>query len=165
MESYNKNGLAEVGLTATFVQDNHSCSKKGVLRGLHYQYPHPQGKLVRVLRGRIYDVVVDIRKGSPMFGKWIGMELAASDHTMLWVPEGFAHGFLALENHAEVLYKTTDFYYPKGDAGIAWNDPDLSIDWPLEELGIDLPILTEKDAKHPPLAAIATPFEYREGAR
>ena len=164
MESYNRNELAEAGLTGTFVQDNHSCSKKGVLRGLHYQHPHPQGKLVRVLRGRIYDVVVDIRKGSPMFGKWIGIELAATDHAMLWVPEGFAHGFMALEDHTEVLYKTTDFYYPQGDAGIAWNDPDLSIDWPLEELGMEMPLLTEKDAKHPRLAETTTPFEFREEA-
>jgi dTDP-4-dehydrorhamnose 3,5-epimerase len=162
MESYNRNELAGVGLTETFVQDNHSCSKKGVLRGLHYQFPHPQGKLVRVLRGRIYDVVVDIRKGSPMFGKWIGVELDAHDHAMLWVPEGFAHGFMALEDRTEVLYKTTDFYYPLGDAGIAWNDPDLAIDWPLEELEMEMPLLTEKDAKHPRLAEIATPFEFRE---
>ena len=115
-----------------------------------------------MLRGRIYDVVVDIRKGSPMFGKSIGVELTSRDHAMLWVPEGFAHGFMALEDHTEVLYKTTDFYYPQGDAGIAWNDPDLSIDWPLEELGLNAPLLTEKDSRHPRLAGIETPFEFRE---
>jgi len=163
MESYNQRELADVGLSETFVQDNHSCSRKGVLRGLHYQHPHPQGKLVRVLRGRIYDVVVDIRKGSPTFGKWMGVELTDRDHAMLWVPEGFAHGFLSMEDHTEVFYKTTDFYYPQGDAGIIWNDPDLGIYWPLEDMEIDIPLLTEKDACHPRLAEIDTPFQYQGG--
>jgi dTDP-4-dehydrorhamnose 3,5-epimerase len=148
-----------IGISDDFVQDNQSCSAKGVVRGLHFQIKHPQGKLVRVLRGSIYDVVVDIRKRSPTFGTSIGFEISAQDFRMIWIPVGFAHGFLSLEDHTEVLYKTTDFYYPEYDAGIRWNDPDLAINWPLAQYGISSAIISEKDAKLPLLKEIESPFE------
>ena len=125
-ESYSRRDMERIGVPDEFVQDNHSSSAKGVLRGLHYQSQHPQGKLIRVLRGSIYDVVIDIRKNSPTFGTPIGVEISAKHHRMIWIPKGFAHGFLALEDHTEVHYKTTDFYYPEYDAGIRWDDPDLA---------------------------------------
>jgi dTDP-4-dehydrorhamnose 3,5-epimerase len=149
-----------IGIRDNFVQDNHSCSAKGVVRGLHFQIRHPQGKLVRVLRGSIYDVVVDIRKGSPTFGKAIGFEISAQDFRMLWIPVGFAHGFLSLEDHTDVLYKTTDFYYPEYDAGIRWNDPNLGLVWPLAHYGISSAIISDKDAKLPLLHEFESPFEY-----
>ena len=140
-ESYNKRDLAEAGISAEFVQDNHSRSVHNVLRGLHYQIQQPQGKLVRVIAGEIFDVAVDIRKHSPSFGRWIGVTLAATHPRMLWIPEGFAHGFLVLSESAEVLYKTTDYYVPDAERTIIWNDPDIGIDWPIERD----PILSVKD--------------------
>jgi len=148
-ESYNdarfRAALTEAGLPAPrpFVQDNHSVSSKGVLRGLHYQLPpHPQGKLVRVVKGAAYDVAVDLRKGSPTFGKWTGVELSASNHLQLWVPEGFAHGFLALEDDTHFLYKTTDYYAKDCERAILWSDADIGIQWPLS----GAPLLGPKDA-------------------
>jgi dTDP-4-dehydrorhamnose 3,5-epimerase len=157
--SYSRRDMEILGIRDDFVQDNQSCSAKGVVRGLHFQSRHPQGKLVRVLRGSIYDVVVDLRKRSPTFGKSIGLEISAHDFRILWVPVGFAHGFLSLEDHTEVLYKTTDFYYPEYDAGIRWNDPNLGICWPLAQYGISSAIISEKDAKLPLLKDIESPFE------
>ena len=141
-EAYNQQKFAqEIGIVTNFVQDNHSCSKQNVLRGLHYQIQHPQGKLIRAVVGTIFDVAVDIRKSSPTFGKWVGSELSAENKRILWIPLGFAHGFLVLSEIAEVLYKTTDYYAPQGDRTILWNDPDLAIDWPLSAP----PILSAKD--------------------
>jgi dTDP-4-dehydrorhamnose 3,5-epimerase len=159
-ESYSLRDLEKLGIQDNFVQDNHSCSGKGVVRGLHFQSKHPQGKLVRALRGSIFDAIVDIRKDSPSYGEFIGVELSAKNYRMIWVPAGFAHGFLSLENHTEVLYKTTDFYYPEYDAGIRWNDPDLNISWPLEKYGITNVKISEKDAVLPLLKEIDSPFEY-----
>ena len=147
-ESFNGRAFDEaVGRHVEFVQDNHSRSSKGVLRGLHYQIQQPQGKLVRVARGAVFDVAVDVRKSSPTFGKWVGVELSEDSHKQLWVPPGFAHGFLVLSETAEFLYKTTDYYAPAHERCIAWDDPDVGIDWPLEEAGISAPILSEKDRK------------------
>jgi dTDP-4-dehydrorhamnose 3,5-epimerase len=128
--------MTEMGITDRFVQDNHSKSEKGVLRGLHYQLVQPQGKLVRVGRGEIFDVAVDMRRSSSHFGKWTGVHLSAENKRMLWVPKGFAHGFLVLSDEAELLYKASDFYAPKGERTLLWNDPDVGIEWPG---------LTEKD--------------------
>jgi dTDP-4-dehydrorhamnose 3,5-epimerase len=142
-ESYNHLVFRDkTGLDVTFVQDNHSCSAKNVLRGLHYQIHHPQGKLVRVIKGSIYDVVVDIRRSSPTFGQWVSRLLTAEEKNQLWVPPGFAHGFLVLSDQAEVLYKATDYYAPEYDRCIRWNDPDIGIHWPLEAE----PTLSAKDA-------------------
>ncbi|MBM3388124.1 MAG: dTDP-4-dehydrorhamnose 3,5-epimerase [Betaproteobacteria bacterium] len=145
-------GLRELGLPTPrpFVQDNHSRSATGVLRGLHYQLPpHPQGKLVRVVRGRVWDVAVDIRKGSPTFGRWVGLELSQANHRQLWIPEGFAHGFLSLEDDTEFLYKTTGVYAKDCERAIRWDDPQLRIAWPAEGLP---PALAPKDAAAPLLA-------------
>jgi dTDP-4-dehydrorhamnose 3,5-epimerase len=141
LETYNAKAFAEAGIAERFVQDNQSQSKKGVLRGLHYQVEQAQGKLVRVLRGEIFDVVVDLRTGSSTFGKWSGLSLSASEQRMLWIPKGFAHGFYTLSETAEVAYKVTEFYSPQNERTILWNDPDLAIRWPLE----GEPILSEKD--------------------
>ncbi len=131
-ESYNEKVLAEVaGITAHFVQDNHSRSAKNVLRGLHYQIMQPQGKLVRVIAGEVFDVAVDLRKNSPTFGKWAGFNLSAENKRMAWIPPGFAHGFLVLSDYAEFLYKTTEYWAPEHERCIAWNDPGLGIQWPL----------------------------------
>ena len=133
LESYNEQVFADkVGITDRFVQDNHSRSTKGVLRGLHYQIQQSQGKLVRAVVGTIFDVAVDVRKSSPTFGQWVGCELSAENKRMFWIPPGFAHGFLVTSEVAEVLYKATNFYAPQYDRSILWNDPDLAIDWPLE---------------------------------
>jgi dTDP-4-dehydrorhamnose 3,5-epimerase len=141
-ESYNLQTFAEkTGLTVQFVQDNHSYSKQNVLRGLHYQIQHPQGKLVRVIVGTIFDVAVDIRQSSPTFGKWVGSELSAQNKRCCWIPPGFAHGFLVLSNVAEVVYKTTNYYDRQSDRTIIWNDPDLAINWQLATP----PILSAKD--------------------
>ena len=144
LESFNETAFAEAGLPTRFVQDNHSRSKKGVLRGLHYQLRRPQGKLVRVVRGKIFDVAVDIRRGSPTFGKWVGVTLDDSEMSALWIPPGFAHGFCALSDDVDVTYKCTDFYSPVDERGILWNDPLLGIDWPVKE-----PIVNSKDLAYP----------------
>lgn len=149
MESFNQQvfeqALTERGLDIPkFVQDNHSFSKKGVLRGLHYQLnPHAQGKLVRVVQGRAWDVAVDIRKDSETFGQWVGVELSGDNHKQFWIPAGFAHGFIALEDNTQFLYKTTDYYSKECERSIVWNDPEIGIIWPIEK-GLDV-ILTEKD--------------------
>ena len=140
-ESFNQKAFNEAtGTNHQFVQDNHSRSAKGVLRGLHYQIQQPQGKLVRVVRGAVFDVAVDIRKSSPTFGRWVGAELSEDNQHQLWVPPGFAHGFLVLSDLADFLYKTTDYYAPQYERSILWNDSDLNIDWPIGE-----PILSNKD--------------------
>lgn len=153
MEFYNKREFAENGLFMEFVQDNHSKSKKGVLRGLHFQTKHPQGKLVRVIRGSVWDVAVDLRKASPTFGKWFGTELNAVNKKMFYIPEGFAHGFITLEDDTEFIYKCTDFYHPEDEAGIYYNDSEIGIKWPFTEFGIrsDQILLSGKDAKLPAL--------------
>ena len=143
-ESFNENDFSKVlGKKTTFVQDNHSLSKRGVLRGLHYQTQQTQGKLVRVIRGSVFDVAVDLRKKSSTFGKWIGIELSAANKKQLWIPEGFAHGFLVLSEQAEFLYKTSDYWHAASEQTILWNDSELNIDWP--DIGIE-PILNPKDA-------------------
>lgn len=145
METYKHTDFANAGITGQFVQDNHSRSVKGVLRGLHYQKnPHAQGKLVHCLQGRIFDVAVDIRKGSATYGRWVGAELSGDNTLMLYVPAGFAHGFLVLSETAEVLYKCTDEYAPEDDRGIRWDDPAIGIHWP-----VATPVLSEKDKIHP----------------
>ena len=142
-ESYNQQAFkAACGVDAQFVQDNHSRSAQGVLRGLHYQLEQAQGKLVRVARGAVFDVAVDIRKASATFGQWVGVELSEANHRQLWVPPGFAHGFLTLSESADFLYKTTDYYAPQHERCIAWNDPTLGIDWPLQGLA---PQISAKD--------------------
>jgi len=160
MESYTRNDFQKIGIPDEFVQDNHSCSQKGVLRGLHFQSAYPQGKLVRVVRGAIFDVVVDIRKGSPLYKKWVAVPLSASDHSSLWVPPGFAHGFLSLGDNTHVIYKTTEYYHPEYDAGIRWNDPGLEIPWPLKEIGMESPLLSPKDAILPFLSDLESPILY-----
>lgn len=130
METYNRQDFLEHGLTMEFVQDNQSMSRKGVLRGLHAQRKHPQGKLVRVISGRVFDVAVDLRKGSRTFGKWYGIELSQENKKQFYIPEGFAHGFLVLSDTAEFCYKVTDFYHPEDEIGIAWNDPSIGVQWP-----------------------------------
>ena len=149
METYNQKSFEELGLTMKFVQDNHSKSKKGVLRGLHFQTRNTQGKLVRVIRGRVFDVAVDLRKESETYGQWYGIELSAENKLMFYVPEGFAHGFLTLDDDTEFVYRCTDLYSPEYDSGILWNDETLNIDWKFEELGINREELTisEKDRK------------------
>ena len=138
--------MNSLGVTDRFVQDNHSQSEKGVLRGLHYQIGQPQGKLVRVGRGEIFDVAVDMRRSSPQFGKWTGVHLSAENKRLLWVPKGFAHGFLVLSEEAELLYKASDFYAPAGDRTLLWNDPDVGIVWPGMEHADFAPKLSAKDA-------------------
>lgn len=147
METYNYNDFKAAGLEMVFVQDNQSKSKRGVLRGLHFQRKHPQGKLVRVISGEVFDVAVDIRKDSPTFKKWFGLRLSAENKRQLYVPEGFAHGFLVLSEEAEFVYKCTDFYHPEDEGGIIWNDPEIGIEWPLA--GIGEVLLSEKDRKNP----------------
>ena len=144
LESYNKRTMAKLGIVQEFVQDNHSFSARNVLRGLHYQIRHPQGKLVRVAAGEIFDVAVDLRRSSPTFGRWLGETLTGENKHMLWIPPGFAHGFLVISDDAQVFYKSTDYYDPPSDRTLAWNDSDLNIDW---HLGAASPILSEKD-KH-----------------
>ncbi len=141
-ESFNERAFAQAtGVTQRFVQDNHSRSAQGVLRGLHYQLQQPQGKLVRVVRGSVYDVAVDLRKSSPSFGRWVGVELGEHNHRQMWVPPGFGHGFLVTSASADFLYKTSDYYAPEYERCIAWNDPDIGIQWPLE----GVPELSGKD--------------------
>jgi dTDP-4-dehydrorhamnose 3,5-epimerase len=148
-ESYNRKAFAELGIDAEFVQDNHSCSAQGVLRGLHYQISQPQGKLVRVVAGAVFDVAVDLRRSSPHFGGVATMRLSAETHEMAWIPPGFAHGFIVLSEYAEFLYQTTDYYAPQFERSLAWNDPELKIAWPLD----GAPLLSAKDQAGLPLAA------------
>jgi dTDP-4-dehydrorhamnose 3,5-epimerase len=140
-ESYNEQVMAEVGITARFVQDNQSLSQQNVLRGLHYQIPQAQGKLVRTVFGEIFDVAVDLRRSSPTFGRWTAARLSAENRKMMWIPAGCAHGFLVTSEKAEVLYKTTDFYAPDFECTIRWNDPELAIEWPID----GEPVLSKKD--------------------
>ncbi|MHB8727686.1 MAG: dTDP-4-dehydrorhamnose 3,5-epimerase [Sulfuricaulis sp.] len=141
LESYNKQALAKVGIAGEFVQDNHSRSVRNALRGLHYQIRQPQGKLVRVIQGEVFDVAVDIRRSSSNFGRWVGTNLSAETKSVVWIPPGFAHGFLVLSDVAEFLYKTTDYWAPEHERCISWNDPDIAINWPLQ----DEPMLSAKD--------------------
>ena len=153
LESYNKRSFREAtGLDVEFVQDNHSRSKRNVLRGLHYQIRQSQGKLVRVVAGEVFDVAVDLRRSSASFGKWMGFNLDAASKRMAWIPPGFAHGFLVLSDHAEFVYKTTDYYAPKHERTLLWNDPELGIEWPLQ----GAPLLAEKDRRGTPLKAAET---------
>lgn len=153
-ETYNERDMAEAGLTMRFVQDNQSGSRKGVLRGLHFQKEHPQGKLVRVIRGEVFDVAVDLRAGSPTFGKWHGEVLSAENHRQFYIAEGFAHGFLVLSDEAEFCYKVTDFYRPDDEGGIAFDDPAIGIEWP----AVDAPLcLAERDRKWKTLAETELP--------
>lgn len=148
-ESFNQRVFtAAIGREVSFVQDNHSRSARNVLRGLHYQVRQTQGKLVRVVLGEVFDVAVDIRKGSPTFGQWVGQVLSAQNKKQLWIPEGFAHGFVTLSENAEMLYKASDYWAPEHERTIIWNDPDLAIDWPIE----GAPLLSAKDAAAVPLA-------------
>lgn len=153
VETFRETWLAEAGHHVRFVQDNHSRSRRGVLRGLHYQLNEPQGKLVRVARGRVFDVAVDIRHGSPHFGRWYGVLLDDVHHRMLYVPPGFAHGFLVLSDEADFVYKCTAYYDAPSDRGIAWDDPDLAIDWPLADLTLQI---SAKDAHHPRLCRVSS---------
>jgi dTDP-4-dehydrorhamnose 3,5-epimerase len=152
LASYNKKTMAEAGITDEFVQDNHSFSARNVLRGLHYQVRHPQGKLVRVVAGDIFDVAVDLRRSSAAFGKWYGVLLSGENKRMLWIPPGLAHGFAVLSGSAHVLYKSTDFYDPEQERTIAWNDPQLNIDWQITEP----PIISQKDCQGMPFHAAET---------
>jgi len=147
-ESWNARTFAAAGVDATFVQDNHSRSSRGVLRGLHYQIEHAQGKLVRAVTGEVFDVVVDLRKSSPNFGRWVGVTLSADNNKMLWIPGGFAHGFLTMSETADFLYKTTDYWYPQHERTLLWNDPALGIEWPLDVA----PKVAPKDATGTALA-------------
>ncbi len=145
METYQKKDFEAVGVNVEFVQDNQSASRKGVLRGLHFQKQYPQDKLVRVIKGAVYDVCVDLREGSKTFGKWVGVELSEENKKQFFIPKGFAHGFLVLSDYAEFVYKCSDFYHPNDEGGIAYNDPDIAVKWPMEE-GLEL-IMSEKDTK------------------
>jgi dTDP-4-dehydrorhamnose 3,5-epimerase len=157
LESYSAREFADHGIFCAFVQDNHSLSKEaGVLRGLHFQLPpREQAKLIRAIRGSIFDVIVDLRRGSPTYRKWQGFTLSADNFLMLYVPRGFAHGFCTLERDAEIVYKVDNYYSADHDSGVAWNDPDLAVDWPVKN-----PILSNKDRTLKPLAAFDTPFRY-----
>lgn len=147
-ESYNRRVVADlIGFAGDFVQDNHSRSARGVLRGMHYQVQRTQGKLIRVVRGTVFDVAVDMRRSSPTFGRWVGVTLSEHDHAQLWIPPGFAHGFQVTSDSADVLYKTTDYHAPEAERSVAWNDPTLAITWPLPD-----PILSGKDRLAPALA-------------
>ncbi|GKX67804.1 dTDP-4-dehydrorhamnose 3,5-epimerase [Inconstantimicrobium mannanitabidum] len=158
METYNKQDFLQAGLTMEFVQDNESKSSKGVLRGLHFQTQHTQGKLVRVTSGEVFDVAVDLRKGSPTYGQWKGVLLTEENKKQFYVPEGFAHGFLVVSDEAVFNYKCTDFYAPEFEGGVMWNDPDIGVEWPLE--GINDIILSDKDEKHKSFKELDLPFKY-----
>ena len=150
METFRDSELREAGIDEDFVQHNHSRSRQGVLRGLHYQLVQPQGKLVRAVRGAIFDVAVDVRRGSATFGQWVGFELNDENHRQLYVPPNFAHGFLVLSEVADVEYKCTDYYHRDSEAGVAWDDPDVGIEWPLDSVGGE-PVLSDKDRGAPRL--------------
>jgi dTDP-4-dehydrorhamnose 3,5-epimerase len=160
LESWHAQKFAAQGLDVSFVQDNHSRSSRGVLRGLHYQLEQPQGKLVRVVCGAVFDVAVDIRRGSPTFGQWVAAELSGENHRQLYVPPGFAHGFCVLSDSADFLYKCTDFYAPQYEHGIRWNDPDIGIDWPGEDFTI-----SDKDARSGLLSEMHDKLPRYEGGR
>jgi dTDP-4-dehydrorhamnose 3,5-epimerase len=147
LETYREDFLVDAGISQRFIQDNHSRSGKGVLRGLHYQLTQPQGKLVRVARGEVFDVAVDVRMGSPNFGQWFGAKLNEESMRMMYLPPGFAHGFVVLSDVADFIYKCTDYYHPQSEQGIAWNDPDIDIEWPIKDV-----ILSEKDLSNPTLS-------------
>jgi dTDP-4-dehydrorhamnose 3,5-epimerase len=153
METYNRGTFAKLGIADSFVQDNHSRSSKGALRGLHYQLHHPQAKLCRVVEGEALDVAVDIRAGSPHFGKWTNVFLSSKDHNQIYIPRGFAHGFLALTDSVQFLYKCDEFYDPADERGVSWNDPDLNISW-----GLDSPLVSGKDAGFPRLTDVRPEF-------
>lgn len=152
METYNYNDFKEAGIDALFVQDNQSCSAKGVLRGLHFQIQYPQDKLVRVVQGEVFDVAVDLRRGSKTYGKWYGVLLSAENKKQFFVPKNFAHGFLVLSDQAEFAYKCTDFYHPYDEGGLIFNDPDIGIEWPIPE-GMEL-LLSDKDKKWPGIKSL-----------
>lgn len=152
VETYNQKDMLSEGLNLTFVQDNQSRSSKGVLRGLHFQKQYPQGKLVRVIQGSVYDVAVDLRTSSPTFGKYYGIALTDANNLQFYIPKGFAHGFVVLSDEAVFAYKCTDFYYPNDEGGLAWDDPDIAIDWPLDQ--IEEIKLSDKDKKNPTLKKI-----------
>ena len=149
LETYHAERYRQQGIPGTFVQDNHSRSVGGTVRGLHLQLQHPQGKLIRVIEGEIFDVAVDVRRGSPTFGRWVGVALTAESFRQIYIPPGFAHGFAVVSATAQVEYKTTDFYDPASELGIAWNDPALAIGWPVSD-----PILSPRDGRHPPLTDV-----------
>ena len=151
METYNANEMRNEGLDMTFVQDNQSCSSKGVLRGLHYQKCYPQGKLVRVISGSVYDVAVDLRRNSPTYGQYYGLVLDDKTNQQFYIPQGFAHGFLVLSDIAVFTYKVTDFWHPNDEGGLAWDDADIKVAWPLDELGGSKILLSDKDKKNPTL--------------
>ena len=159
METYSKPDFEEIGINEDFVQDNQSKSKKGVLRGLHFQTQHTQGKLVRCTEGEVWDVAVDLRKGSPTYGQWEGVYLSSENKRQFYVPEGFAHGFVVLSETATFNYKCTDFYSPEHDGGLLWNDEDVAIEWPLE--GIEEVLLSEKDKKQKTFKELDLPFVYK----
>ena len=159
METYNQNDFVEAGLDMVFVQDNQSMSTKGVLRGLHFQKNFPQGKLVRVVRGAVFDVAVDLRKSSATFGKWFGVELSAENKKQFYIPEGFAHGFLVLSDEAEFVYKCTDFYHPNDEGGLAWNDKEIGVEWPITE-DMEL-IISDKDQKWKGLTDTMSEFSFQ----
>jgi len=156
METYQKEEFKQLGLDVDFVQDNQSSSHKGVLRGLHFQYTQPQGKLVRVISGEVFDVAVDLRKDSPTYGKWEGVTLSAENKKQFYIPPGFAHGFVVLSDSAEFTYKCTDYYKADDEGGIQWDDPEIGINWPIDD--IDEIILSEKDKKWKPLSQTKTDF-------
>ncbi|HPH12102.1 MAG TPA: dTDP-4-dehydrorhamnose 3,5-epimerase [Thermotogota bacterium] len=158
LELYNQKTLFDLGFTTPFVQDNFSISNKGVLRGLHYQIKHPQGKLVKAMRGAIFDIGVDLRIGSPTYLKWFGLVLSSENHKMLYFPGEFAHGFLALSDSAEVFFKCTDYYYPEFFTGIVWNDENINVEWPLEQYGIRNVILSESDNALKQISEVNIPF-------
>lgn len=158
METYSRDAFAEHGIREEFVQLNHSLSVRNTVRGLHYQVGRPQGKLVRVIRGEVYDVAVDIRFGSPTFGRWVGVTLTSGNRKLLYVPIGFAHGFCVLSEYAEFIYACTDTYHPEGERGILWNDPDLGISWPVKE-----PLLSDKDKRNVRFSEIERHFIYQDG--
>ena len=161
METYNLRDMADAGINTTFVQDNQSMSRRGVLRGLHFQMQFPQAKLVRVISGAVFDVAVDLRRGSRTYGKWCGVELTAENKKQFYIPKGFAHGFLVRSEWAEFCYKVTDFYHPNDEGGILWNDPEIGIDWG----DISNVVLSEKDKHHPTLRECSISFGLEEDAK
>ncbi len=159
METYKKPDFVKGGIDAVFVQDNQSVSVKGVLRGLHYQIKHPQAKLVRVIKGEVFDVAVDLRDGSPTYGKWEGVILSSENHRQFFIPKGFAHGFLVLSDTAEFCYKCDEVYYPNDEGGIIWNDPDIGVDWPLQGITAKDLILSPKDQRNPSFKELSKALE------